>query len=167
MTEFTQVYTRPNFFLLGRLLSKSIKEGPIKCATVCDKSWVILTYVYFVTKTIHKKKEYVKNTEGFVHLSKNLWVTIFSTFSIFKIGFTSLTLHFKMIQLQSLGPLIAKLQFVKGLFLCKKCTTWVLLYNSVQGGLYLVMSSSWDFPSWAEPSQAGALQFLSWQYVHW
>ena len=40
--EFTQAYARTEHFLLGWLLSLSINEGPVKCAIVCDKSWVIL-----------------------------------------------------------------------------------------------------------------------------
>ena len=42
LTKFTQVNARPKKKLLDRLLAKHIKEGPVKCATVFDKSWVIL-----------------------------------------------------------------------------------------------------------------------------
>ena len=42
MTEFTQVYLRPKNFLLGSSLAFSLKEDPVRCAKVCDESWVIL-----------------------------------------------------------------------------------------------------------------------------
>ena len=45
LTEFAQVYLRPKFFLLGSSLAFNLKEGPVKCAIVCDKSWVILNYI--------------------------------------------------------------------------------------------------------------------------
>ena len=37
-----QVYIRPKKFLLGSSLPFNLKEGPVRCAKVCDKSWVIL-----------------------------------------------------------------------------------------------------------------------------
>ena len=43
LTTFTQLNARPKFFLQGWLLALSIKEGPIKCAVVCNKSCVILS----------------------------------------------------------------------------------------------------------------------------
>ena len=43
-TTFTQVYTRPKNNLLGSSLAFTLKEGPVRCAKVCNKSWVILTY---------------------------------------------------------------------------------------------------------------------------
>ena len=42
MTEFTQVYLRRKIFLLGSSLAFSLKEDPVRCAKVCDESWVIL-----------------------------------------------------------------------------------------------------------------------------
>ena len=45
MTEFTQVYLRPKIFLLGSSLAFSLKEDPVRCAKVCDESWVILLYI--------------------------------------------------------------------------------------------------------------------------
>ena len=39
---FIQLNARPNFFLSGYFLILSIKDGPVKCAKVCDKSVVIL-----------------------------------------------------------------------------------------------------------------------------
>ena len=42
MTEFTQLYLSPKIFLLGSSLAFSLKEDPVRCAKVCDKSWVIL-----------------------------------------------------------------------------------------------------------------------------
>ena len=46
MTIFTQVYLRPKMFLLGSSLAFSLKEDPVRCAKVCNKSWVILYTVY-------------------------------------------------------------------------------------------------------------------------
>ena len=45
MTEFTQLYLTPKIFLMGSSLAFSLKEDPVRCAKVCDKSWVILKYV--------------------------------------------------------------------------------------------------------------------------
>ena len=42
MTEFTQLYLRPKTFLLGSSLAFSPKEDPVRCAKVCDESWVTL-----------------------------------------------------------------------------------------------------------------------------
>jgi hypothetical protein len=35
------VYLRPKFFLLGSSLAFSPKEDPVRCAKVCNESWVI------------------------------------------------------------------------------------------------------------------------------
>ena len=43
-TTFMQVYTRPKRNLLGSSLAFTLKEGPVRCVKVCNKSWVILTY---------------------------------------------------------------------------------------------------------------------------
>ena len=45
-TTFTQVYTRPKKILLGSSLAFTLKEGPVRCAKVCNKSWVILPPLY-------------------------------------------------------------------------------------------------------------------------
>ena len=45
-TPFTQVYTRPKKNLLGSSLAFTLKEGPVRCAKVCNKSWVILEISY-------------------------------------------------------------------------------------------------------------------------
>ena len=37
LTTSMQVHARPKKILLDWLLALSIKEGPVKCATVCDK----------------------------------------------------------------------------------------------------------------------------------
>jgi hypothetical protein len=37
-----QVYIRPKKKLLGSSLAFNLKEGPVRCVKVCDKSWVIL-----------------------------------------------------------------------------------------------------------------------------
>ena len=50
-TTFVQVYVRPKIFLLGSSLAFNLKEGPVRCAKVCDKSWVILTV--FISTTPH------------------------------------------------------------------------------------------------------------------
>ena len=50
-TTFTQVYTRPKKNLLGSSLAFTLKEGPVRCAKVCNKSWVILTYVFLKQKS--------------------------------------------------------------------------------------------------------------------
>ena len=44
-TTFTQVYTRPKSNLLGSSLAFTLKEGPVRCAKVCNKSWVILLVI--------------------------------------------------------------------------------------------------------------------------
>ena len=41
-TSFMQVHLRPKKFLLGSSLAFTLKEGPARCAKVCNKSWVIL-----------------------------------------------------------------------------------------------------------------------------
>ena len=41
-TTFMQVYVRLKFFLLGSSLPFNLKEGPVRSAKVCNKSWVIL-----------------------------------------------------------------------------------------------------------------------------
>ena len=46
MTEFTQLYLTPKIFLMGSSLAFSLKEDPVRCAKVCDKSWVILMARY-------------------------------------------------------------------------------------------------------------------------
>ena len=48
MTEFTQLYLTPKIFLMGSSLAFSLKEDPVRCAKVCDKSWVILKNPYKV-----------------------------------------------------------------------------------------------------------------------
>ena len=40
-TTFVQVYTRAKKELLGSSLAFTLKEGPVRCAKVCNKSWVI------------------------------------------------------------------------------------------------------------------------------
>ena len=44
-TTFMQVYIIPRNFLLGSSLAFNLKDGPVRCATVCNKSWVILGWV--------------------------------------------------------------------------------------------------------------------------
>ena len=44
-----QVYARPKLFFGGRLLALIIKEEPVKCVKVCNKSWVILRYISMFT----------------------------------------------------------------------------------------------------------------------
>jgi hypothetical protein len=46
LTEFTQLYLTPKIFLMGSSLAFSLKEDPVRCAKVCDKSWVILTHLH-------------------------------------------------------------------------------------------------------------------------
>ena len=36
---------RPKNFLLGSSLAFNLKEGPVRCAEVCDRSWVILCHL--------------------------------------------------------------------------------------------------------------------------
>ena len=52
MTEFTQLYLTPKIFLMGSSLAFSLKEDPVRCAKVCDKSWVILKSMYDFTKAL-------------------------------------------------------------------------------------------------------------------
>jgi hypothetical protein len=40
-----QVYTRPKNFWGGSSLAFNLKEDPVRCVKVCDKSWVILLYL--------------------------------------------------------------------------------------------------------------------------
>ena len=44
-TTFTKVYTRPKKKLFGSSLAFTLKEGPVRCVRVCNKSWVILLYL--------------------------------------------------------------------------------------------------------------------------
>jgi hypothetical protein len=44
------VYLRPKQFLLGSSLAFSLTEDPVRCAKVCDKSWVILISWYIHLK---------------------------------------------------------------------------------------------------------------------
>ena len=44
-TTFRQVYTRPKKNLFGSSLALTLKEGPVRCAKVCNKSWVILRFL--------------------------------------------------------------------------------------------------------------------------
>ena len=48
LTEFTQLYLTPKISLMGSSLAFSLEEDPVRCAKVCDKSWVILTWVPFL-----------------------------------------------------------------------------------------------------------------------
>ena len=57
-TAFMQVYSRPKLFLLGWLLALSIKEEPVKCAKVCEKSWVVLN-LNELSKTILTEKQWL------------------------------------------------------------------------------------------------------------
>ena len=41
-----QVYIRPKKILMGSSLAFNLKEGHVRCAKVCDKSWVILNIPY-------------------------------------------------------------------------------------------------------------------------
>ena len=50
-TTFTQVYTRPKKKLLGSSLAFTLEEGPVRCAKVCNKSWVILRLSYATAVT--------------------------------------------------------------------------------------------------------------------
>jgi hypothetical protein len=47
LTEFTQLYLTPKIFLMGSSLAFSLKEDPVRCAKVCNKSWVILLLQLF------------------------------------------------------------------------------------------------------------------------
>ena len=48
MTNFTWLTSRLKNFLSGWLLVLGLKEGLIKCATVCVKSEVILMYLHWI-----------------------------------------------------------------------------------------------------------------------
>ena len=63
MTEFTQLYLTPKVFLLGSSLAFSLKEDPVRCAKVCDKSWVILMRM-------------LKNGQNCVHLVMEITITL-------------------------------------------------------------------------------------------
>ena len=40
-----QVYVKHKKSLLGSSLAFNLKEGSVRCAKVCDKSWAILTFM--------------------------------------------------------------------------------------------------------------------------
>ena len=42
------MYLTPKIFLMASGLAFSLKEDPVRCAKVCDKSWVILQTVCYV-----------------------------------------------------------------------------------------------------------------------
>ena len=55
MTEFTQLYLTPKILLMGSSLAFNLKEDPVRCAKVCDKSWVILwapLTIYMIDATV-------------------------------------------------------------------------------------------------------------------
>ena len=54
-----QVYTRPKEYLFGSSLAFTLKEGPVRCAKVCNKSWVILMHI-----TVGRLKEKNVKTES-------------------------------------------------------------------------------------------------------
>ena len=62
MTEFTQLYLTPKISLLGSSLAFSLKEDPVRCAKVCDKSWVIIMYIST------KRSFYLESSIGFSNL---------------------------------------------------------------------------------------------------
>ena len=66
MTTFTQLYTRLKNFLRGWLLVLGLEEGLVECATLCVKSWVILTYkvssVFWLKATFKKGTISVEQT---------------------------------------------------------------------------------------------------------
>ena len=70
-------------------MALSIKEGPVKCAMVCDKSWVILMYIYDVkmlntgpvSKIVSGHREcllYISKVEGAPRFSKRSLTTLSS-----------------------------------------------------------------------------------------
>ena len=50
LTTFTQLTARPKNFLMDWLLVLGLEEGLVECATLCLKSWVILTILYIYYK---------------------------------------------------------------------------------------------------------------------
>ena len=55
MTTFTQLTARLKNFLMDWLLVLGLEEGLVECATLCVKSWVILTFIY---RLIRYKSDY-------------------------------------------------------------------------------------------------------------
>ena len=47
-STFLQFYLRPKTKLLDSSLAFNLKKGPLRCAKVCDKSWVILQRIFFL-----------------------------------------------------------------------------------------------------------------------
>ena len=75
-TTFMQVYVIPKNFLLGSSLTFKLKEGPVRCAKVCSKSWVILTYIAMW-------KEMSKNSQSLSSHRRIVWQN-FDLFHIFQ-----------------------------------------------------------------------------------
>ena len=71
-TTFTQVYTRPKINLLGSSLAFTLKEGSVRCAKVCNKSWVILLYLSYITLRIYRNqnKNHCNFNVQFTNLTK-------------------------------------------------------------------------------------------------
>ena len=61
-TTFTQVYTRPKKKLIGSSLAFTLKEGPVRCAKVCNNSWVILIWLWVVSKTFFRTTKQTAQT---------------------------------------------------------------------------------------------------------
>ena len=59
-----QVYVRPKKNLLGSSLAFNLKEGPVRCAKVCDKSWVILGIILVKTNFFVRFLEEIKDTKN-------------------------------------------------------------------------------------------------------
>ena len=57
LTTFAQLSARLKNFLGGRLLVLGIKEGLVKCATVCIKSVVILTFIFTKKNQCYMSKD--------------------------------------------------------------------------------------------------------------
>ena len=57
MTEFTQLYLTPKIFLMGSSLAFSLKEDPVRCAKVCDKSWVTLKYLPGLVNIVKERSQ--------------------------------------------------------------------------------------------------------------
>ena len=85
-----QVYARPKIFLLGSSLVFNLKEGPVRCGKVCNKSWVILFFLGDpndpdVFMGALNSKVHLEKVEKYGHLAKEEGGTIHCGFGVTKL----------------------------------------------------------------------------------
>ena len=85
LTTFTQVTAGLKNCIMCWLLFLGLKEGLVKCATVCIKSWVILTDIFSNISLYSTEQVKVEKWTLLAILLVSLW---FQDQSIFKKAFT-------------------------------------------------------------------------------